>query len=516
MFEIGWQPDILNRMREIDRPEPLVRAEKLPKVIQGGMGVAVSDWLLAGEVARQGELGVVSGIAIGIPLARRLQNGDLNSKRILEESFPDPSISEKIIRNYFVDGGIPAGQRYKSVPMLSYKREKPNEMAEDLNLAGAFVEVALAKEIADGNGPIGINLLTKLEEPTITALYGAMLADVDVVIMGAGIPIHIPNVLDNLANKEPASIPLTVIGAEPGNHQMLFDTENRYPNLLEQQINRPNFLAIVSVSSLANYLSRRDNPPNGFVIEHWTAGGHNAGPRGKSVAYDEQRGEPVYGPRDDADTDLLYELGLPYWMAGSFGGPEKLKQAKDEHARGVQIGSAFALTQESGMSHQMKLRIVKRIMSGQDIDVFTDPLASPTGYPFKVARIEGTLSDDEVYKSRDRICDLGYLREKYQKDDGSIGYRCPSEPLEDYLLKGGSIEATVGRMCLCNALSGAIEMPQIKKSGTTEPSVITLGNDVNRVVWDIMDYLGKSADATGEPKLYTVKDVLDYVRGTSK
>jgi NAD(P)H-dependent flavin oxidoreductase YrpB (nitropropane dioxygenase family) len=33
----------------------------LPRVIQGGMGVAVSDWRLANAVARTGQLGVVSG-----------------------------------------------------------------------------------------------------------------------------------------------------------------------------------------------------------------------------------------------------------------------------------------------------------------------------------------------------------------------------------------------------------------------------------------------------------------------
>ena len=47
----------------------------LPVVIQGGMGIAVSNWELAKTVSMQGQLGVVSGTAIDNVMARRLQDG---------------------------------------------------------------------------------------------------------------------------------------------------------------------------------------------------------------------------------------------------------------------------------------------------------------------------------------------------------------------------------------------------------------------------------------------------------
>ena len=47
-----------------------------PLLIQGGMGVAVSNHRLARAVAMTGHLGVVSGVAIDLVLARRLQDGD--------------------------------------------------------------------------------------------------------------------------------------------------------------------------------------------------------------------------------------------------------------------------------------------------------------------------------------------------------------------------------------------------------------------------------------------------------
>src|SRR3546814_18230906 len=80
------------------------------------------------------------------------------------------------------------------------------------------------------------------------------------------------------------------------------------------------------------------------------------------------------------------------------------------------------------------------------------PRTSPSGFPFKVATFTGTVSDDDVYEQRRRVCDLGYLRTSYRKPDGSVGYRCPSEPVESYVAKGGAIEDTVGRKCLCNGL----------------------------------------------------------------
>lgn len=113
--------------------------------------------------------------------------------------------------------------------------------------------------------------------------------------------------------------------------------------------------------------------------------------------------------------------------------------------------------------------------------VFTDPLASPTGFPFKVAQLEGTLSDPEVYAARRRICDLGYLLEAYRKEDGSIGYRCPSEPVAAYVAKGGKEADTVGRKCICNGLFGDIGLAQVRPDGYIEPAIVTLGDDVAHI-----------------------------------
>ena len=134
-------------------------------------------------------------------------------------------------------------------------------------------------------------------------------------------------------------------------------------------------------------------------------------------------------------------------------------------------------------------------------EVFTDPLASPTSFPFKVASLEGTLSEQGMYEDRPRLCDLGYLRKAYRKEDGSLGYRCPGEPVAEYLRKGGSIDETVGRKCLCNGLTANIGLGQIRGDGYTEPAMLTAGDDLACV----LAFMGEEGVA------YRASDVIDAV-----
>jgi nitronate monooxygenase len=66
-----------------------------------------------------------------------------------------------------------------------------------------FVEVWLAKE--GHNNPIGINYLEKVQLPRLPEIFGAMLGGVDYVLMGAGIPNQVPEVLDKFQDYKEAS-----------------------------------------------------------------------------------------------------------------------------------------------------------------------------------------------------------------------------------------------------------------------------------------------------------------------
>src|SRR5512140_455067 len=89
-----------------------------PLIIQGGMGVAVSGWLLARAVSRLGQLGVVSGTALAVVLARRLQLGDPGGElRHALARFPFPPMVTRALANYFVPGGKSPGAPFKLTPM---------------------------------------------------------------------------------------------------------------------------------------------------------------------------------------------------------------------------------------------------------------------------------------------------------------------------------------------------------------------------------------------------------------
>src|SRR6185312_1794326 len=91
---------------------------QMPKIIQGGMGVGVSNWKLAQAVSRLGQLGVVSGTALDQVLVRRLADGDLGwQMRRGFDAFPFPDMAKRIWNEYFQATGKPAGTPYPTTPM---------------------------------------------------------------------------------------------------------------------------------------------------------------------------------------------------------------------------------------------------------------------------------------------------------------------------------------------------------------------------------------------------------------
>ena len=439
------------------------------------MGVGVSNWRLANAVSRLGQLGVVSGTALDQLFVRRLADGDDggNMKRGLE-AFPFPEMARRIWQEYFGPGGKPAEAPYPNVPV--HQRNSPRKLVE-LCMVSNFVEVFLARE--GHKNPVGINFLEKVQMPHLASIYGAMLAGVGYVLMGAGIPLHIPGVLDAFAVNHMAEYKLQVTGAAVGQDTMMHLNAANYVEGILPTLKRPKFLAIVSSNTLATTMLRRaSGQVDGLVIETPTAGGHNAPPRGKLQL--NVSGEPVYGERDHVNIEELRALGVPFWLAGGYGNAEKLREAVEQGAAGIQVGTAFAFSAESGMRADLKKRLLDQAVEGAGV-VFTDPLASPTGFPFKVAQLEGTSSAFPIYQERKRVCDLGYLREPYAVSEGNIGYRCAAEPVANYVAKGGKVEDTVGRKCLCNALMANIGHQQKRKDGTEEPALVTVGDDLNSI-----------------------------------
>jgi nitronate monooxygenase len=474
---------------------------ELPKIIQGGMGVAISHWGLAKTVSKLGQFGIMSGTGMGLILSARLSDGDKdgNMRRAMSH-FPMQDAVQRILDKYYVPEGRGDDGSYRRPPMWTIN---PSKSLLELTVVGNFVEVFLAKEGHDN--PVGINLLEKLQLPNISSLYGAMLADVDLAIMGAGIPFEIPGALDNFVNHQAASYRIDVLDNQDQDYTHVFDPEEIFPGIgdVVGPLKRPMFFPIISSLVLGKALLKRSTGKiNGFIVEAASAAGHNAPPRGPMQL--NEIGEPIYGKKDVIDIAKIAKLGLPFYLASGYDSPEGLQEALALGANGIQVGTAFAYCSDSGMEPNAREKGIQKILD-EEASVYTDPLFSPTGFPFKLAQIDGTLSDSSLVEARQRVCDIGYLRDLYVREkDGKMGYRCPAEPVKDYVRKGGQIEDTVGRACLCNALGAAAGYSQYrKKLDYTELPAITSG--------DTLPSLGRYIPA-GQ-KTFTAKDVIEYLLG---
>lgn len=198
-------------------------------------------------------------------------------------------MANRIIDKYYVEDGKDSMTPYKNHPMWTHN---PSQHLLEACILANYCEVWLAKHNDDSSpidGMVGLNLLTKVQLPTIASLYGAMLADVDFILMGAGTPMKIPGILDCLSECKNCELPIDTVDKSEG-FAMKFapiDFWGESGRLdLAKAIMRPNFVPIVSSVVLAQSMLKRATGKgptsgiNGFVAELNTAGGHNAPPRG--------------------------------------------------------------------------------------------------------------------------------------------------------------------------------------------------------------------------------------------
>ncbi|MBU0929410.1 MAG: nitronate monooxygenase [Spirochaetes bacterium] len=471
------------------------------------MGVGVSDWRLARTVAMRGAMGVVSGTALDAVLARRLEQGDLDGHmRRGIAAFPDRAVAGRVLSAYYRPDGSPDTHDFSSAAMRradAPDAPRADPRVDELTVVANFVEVFLARE--GHGGAVGINYLEKVQLPNPAAIYGAMLAGVDYVLMGAGIPLEIPGLLDRYARGEGGEIRLQVEGASKDERfYARFDAAAVLASP-PPSLKRPAFLAIVSSYILAATMATRaSGKVDGIIVENHSAGGHNAPPRGALEL--DGNGEPVYGPKDSVDYARMVGLGIPFWLGGSYGRPESLSESRAEGAAGIQVGTLFAFCRESGLLPELKKRFLKALEAGKAL-VKTHPEASPTGYPFKIAALEGSLSGEDVFAARKRVCNMGLLRELFKTGTGTIGYRCPAEPEAAYEAKGGDAKKATNARCLCNALLANIGLGMEYAGSYLEKPLLTVGKQLESLrqlvkrfgldysAVDVLEFLGLAPEA---------------------
>lgn len=438
----------------------------MPRLIQAGMGVRVSNVRLANAVARLGAIGVVSSVGLRYLTVEEIRQG---KQEIIDvaRAFPIPSYVDDLLA--FAPGGPKNGAPN---PMDNPNPAK-SELPKRLSVIAAFIEVTRAKQ--GHHGMIGINVMWKCALTALPSIYGAMLAGVDVLLCGAGVPMELPDIVRRIQAGQ--DLEYTPLHGTETNARLTIAPDNA-----AEFVNRfptPKLIPILSNYAFPKrifdiWAREYGTRPDAFVLENHPAGGHNAPPRNKVS----------FGEADDVDSyfDKVRNLGVPVYVAGAGSSREDFQEWIGRGAYGMQVGSRFALCAESGMRDDLKREIIGRNAAGEG-EVLTSNRLSSTGYPFKYVPLPGTLSDEAVYESRKRICNKGYLMHSHFTEgaDGETHetYVCPGMPESQYAKLGGAPEDTEGRMCLCNALLGTIGM-----ADPGEPAIVTLGEDgVNVKQW---------------------------------
>jgi nitronate monooxygenase len=178
----------------------------------------------------------------------------------------------------------------------------------------------------------------------------------------------------------------------------------------------------------------------------------------------------------------LRTLGRPFWLSGHPATPEQFHAARQAGAAGLVVGTPFYYCAESELAAEWK----QRVFEGAETDASAQGPArldvefvpSPTGFSVPVVKLEGTVGDPEQFARRERFCDVGFLRQLYRREDGSVGYRCPGETLASHLAKGGDPTRAQAQPCMCNGLLAALGLGQIRPGQGGEPPLLPAGEDL--------------------------------------
>lgn len=257
-------------------------------IIQGGMGVGVSLGNLAGHVAKCGGLGVISSVNAG---------------------YQEPRF-----------GADPKGANFFALKN----------------------EIKKAKSIANGNGLVGVNIMTAVSNYEETARIAAE-AGADVIISGAGLPLKLPEYIEGT------------------------DTL---------------FAPIVSSGKAAallckNYSKKYHRLPDFFVLEGHLAGGHLGFSYDELVCRNAKNNDEILAEVLEAVKPYEEEAGrkIPVFVAGGVFDGKDMAHFMKLGAAGVQIGTRFIATEECDAHPNFKQMMV----DAKEKDVCI--VASPVGMP---------------------------------------------------------------------------------------------------------------------------------------
>lgn len=268
---------------------------RLP-IIQGGMGVGVSLGRLAGSVAREGGVGVISTAQIG---------------------FEEPDFE--------------------------------NDQA-GANITAIGRQIRKAKEIACGNGMVGVNIMVALKHYK-EHVKAAVAAGADVIISGAGLPMDLPALVSEKVHTKIAPIV----------------SSKRAANLI-----------------LKMWAHKYDRTADFIVIEGPKAGGHLGFSNEQldniaDIDFDSEIKQIIECKKDYEEK---YNKHIPVIVAGGIFDHKDVLHAIELGADGVQVASRFVATDECDASEAYKQAYINATENEVRI------IQSPVGMPGRAIRNE--------------------------------------------------------------------------------------------------------------------------------
>lgn len=321
-------PDILPWLARGGLRPLVLGGRTLLPLVQGGMGVGVSAHRLAGSVAALGGVGTLSSVDL------RRHHPDL-----MEQT-----------------GHLPAGEAAK-------------QAIDAANLEALRREIAAARSLSQGRGLLAINVMRAVSEyaPSVRC---ALEAGIDAVVVGAGLPLDLPD----LAQDHPQAALIPILSDARG------------------------------VQLIVKKWERKKRLPDAIVIEHpRLAGGHLGAAKMADL------NDPRFDFENVIPQSLAFlrsagiEKDIPLIAAGGIRSFEDIARLQALGAAGVQLGTPFAVTEE-GDAHPEFKRVLAQAREDEMVE-FTSVAGLParavaTPWLRAYLKIESKLQSVVHHKSR--------------------------------------------------------------------------------------------------------------------
>jgi nitronate monooxygenase len=265
----------LRSLLELGALKPLrLAARELLPIVQGGMGVGVSAHRLAGSVAALGAVGTISSV-------------DLRRHH--------PDLMERTREHHSGHAG-----------------EASKAAIDDANLEALDREIRAARELSQGRGLLAVNVMRAVSSYA-ASVRRALEAGIDAVVVGAGLPLDLPD----LARDHPKAALIPILSDARG------------------------------VSLLVKKWERRQRLPDAIVIEHPAhAGGHLGAAKVADVTDARFAFETVIPAVREFLRSAGVERDVPVIAAGGVRSYEDIARLQALGAAAVQLGTPFVATDE--------------------------------------------------------------------------------------------------------------------------------------------------------------------------